>query len=148
MEDTVAAAVLTHAQLLAQQPPKSRCSTLLVAPQCHALEDFEVYLELCAWLEEAFTELNLNGQVQMATFHPQFRFGDSVGSDAADFVNRAPWAAFHLLREEEVSAALASFRVPGTATFDDPEAVGEFISDRNARFLRARGYQKCLQDLR
>lgn len=110
-EEEVAAAVLAHAQLLAGLGTSpTAATTLLVAPKCGSLQDFEVYLHLCAWLEEAFEELELNGKVQLATFHPDFRFADSAGpNDAADFVGRAPAPAFHLLREKEVSAALASF---------------------------------------
>ncbi|CAL1164922.1 unnamed protein product [Cladocopium goreaui] len=102
-EEEVAAAVLAHAQLLAGLGTSpTAATTLLVAPKCGSLQDFEVYLHLCAWLEEAFEELELNGKVQLATFHPDFRFADSAGpNDAADFVGRAPAPAFHLLREKE-----------------------------------------------
>ncbi|CAE7242045.1 UTR2 [Symbiodinium necroappetens] len=102
-EEQVAAALVSHAQLLAlQQPPEGAgATTLLVAPRCEKLLDFEGYLELCDWVEEAFSELDLIGKVQMAAFHPDFRFNGSDAADCANFVGRAPYPAFHLLREEE-----------------------------------------------
>ncbi|CAE7434555.1 unnamed protein product [Symbiodinium natans] len=149
-QEEVAAALVTHAQLLAlQRPPQDEgATTLLVAPRCPKLRDFEDYLELCSWVEEAFSEGNLIGKVQMAVFHPYFRFNGSDAADCANFVGRAPHPAFHLLREEEVSAALAGFHLAGKDAFQDPEAVGKFIAERNARFLREQGGEACLRDLR
>mmetsp|Transcript_8025 Transcript_8025/g.14608 ORF Transcript_8025/g.14608 Transcript_8025/m.14608 type:complete len:229 (-) Transcript_8025:8-694(-) len=139
MEEEVAAALITHAQLLAaQNPPAGQgATTLLVAPRCSRLRDFEGYLELCGWVEDALAESGLNGQVQMATFHPNFQFEGSEEGDCANFVGRAPFPAFHLLREKEVSSALASFRCEHP--FQGPEEVGEFVATRNARFLREHG---------
>lgn len=134
-EEQVAAALVSHAQLLAlQHPPEGAgATTLLVAPRCEKLLDFEGYLELCDWVEEAFSELDLIGKVQMAAFHPDFRFNGSDAADCANFVGRAPYPAFHLLREEEVSAALASFHLVDREPFQGPEEVGAFIAERNAR---------------
>ncbi|CAJ1376546.1 unnamed protein product [Effrenium voratum] len=148
VQEEVAAAVLTHAQLLAAKlPAKASATTLLVAPRCEVLRRFEDYLAVCGWLEDAFEELDLNGKVQLATFHPEFRF-EEAGEDAADFVGRSPFPAFHLLREEEVSAALAKGLQGQGDEESEPEAVGRRVSERNARFLRQRGIEKCLRDLR
>lgn len=149
-EEQVAAALVSHAQLLAlQHPPEGAgATTLLVAPRCEKLLDFEGYLELCDWVEEAFSELDLIGKVQMAAFHPDFRFNGSDAADCANFVGRAPYPAFHLLREEEVSAALASFHLVDREPFQGPEEVGAFIAERNARFLRNRGREACLRSVR
>ncbi|OLP91235.1 hypothetical protein AK812_SmicGene27084 [Symbiodinium microadriaticum] len=65
-----------------QHPPEGAgATTLLVAPRCEKLLDFEV---------------------QMAAFHPDFRFNGSDAADCANFVGRAPYPAFHLLREEAI----------------------------------------------
>ncbi|CAE7369566.1 UTR2 [Symbiodinium sp. CCMP2456] len=148
--EQVAAALVSHAQLLAlQHPPEGAgATTLIVAPRCEKLLDFEGYLELCDWVEEAFSELDLIGKVQMAAFHPDFRFNGSDAADCANFVGRAPYPAFHLLREEEVSAALASFHLVDREPFQGPEEVGAFIAERNARFLRNRGREACLRSVR
>lgn len=94
-EDQVAAGVLTHGQLLAKQ--QGPATTLLVAPKCTELLDFEageakiarfrrgfacgeVYLEVVGWLEEAFQELNLTGQASgLSGLFVGLRFAGAVG---------------------------------------------------------------------
>ncbi|CAE8663644.1 unnamed protein product, partial [Polarella glacialis] len=155
-EEELAAQILGHAQLLADaEPPEGQggATTMLVAPRCPSILDFEAYLELCAWVEEALEDSGLDGVVQLARFHPDFQFADSLADgasklDAADFVGRSPFPAFHLLREQEVSAALDGFeRKQSEEEEDDREAAGRTVAERNSRFLRRRGVEACLRDL-
>lgn len=77
-----------------------------------ALSDFEEYLDCLAVAEEALEELELSGVVQIASFHPDYRFADTPPDDPAHWTNRAPLPAFHLLREDAMSEALESIVDP------------------------------------
>ncbi|MCB1589277.1 MAG: DUF1415 family protein, partial [Xanthomonadales bacterium] len=71
--------------------------------------------------------LDLDGVLQIAPFHPQFRFGDAPADDVANATNRSPWPTLHLLREDSIEAAVASV--------NDPDAIYE----RNIARLRELG---------
>ncbi|MEO5733972.1 MAG: DUF1415 family protein, partial [Rubrivivax sp.] len=69
------------------------------------------------------------GVLQIASFHPLYRFADSAADDAANFTNRSPHPTLHLLREDSVARAVAS--VPDAAT----------IYERNIETLQALGVE-------
>ncbi len=72
----------------------------------------------------------LDGVVQLATFHPKYQFDDSGEDDVENFTNRSPWPLFHLLREDEVGAAVAAYGGP-----DGTEAIWQ----RNKATMRRLG---------
>lgn len=112
-------------------------TTLLVFAQ--GVPDFFDYLDLLdmaqAWLEEQ----GLEGEYQLASFHPDYLFADSAADDAANYTNRSPWPIIHLLREASVEQAIASH--PDTAR----------IPERNIRLAREKGvafWEALLKSLR
>eukprot|EP00929_Paragymnodinium_shiwhaense_P010811 TRINITY_DN115793_c0_g1_i1.p1 TRINITY_DN115793_c0_g1~~TRINITY_DN115793_c0_g1_i1.p1 ORF type:complete len:384 (-),score=93.52 TRINITY_DN115793_c0_g1_i1:9-1160(-) len=149
------ASLMEHAQLLAQAKPppgSGGASTVAVAPFCaEFLDDFEVFCDVCTWVDAALDEMGLAGKVQLARFHPDFFFADSDPADASNYVGRAPCPAFHLLREEEVSAALEEHAARAAEAEAsgrlDTEAAGMAVADRNSAFLRERGVNACIHDL-
>jgi uncharacterized protein len=72
-------------------------------------------------------KLKLQGVLQIAHFHPDFQFADTDADDISNFTNRAPYPIFHLLREDSISRAVASFPDP------------EMIYERNVRTLEVLG---------
>lgn len=80
-------------------------TTLLVIPQ--ALEDFSVFNEFLHAAEGALQSLGLEGELQLASFHPDYQFADSAPDDVGNYSNRAPFPVLHLLREAELSRVLA-----------------------------------------
>lgn len=85
-------------------------TTLLVI--LHGVEDFETYLDLLALAEALLEEQGYEGVYQLASFHPDYCFGGTEASDPANYTNRSPWPMLHLLREESLDRALASFAHP------------------------------------
>jgi len=82
-------------------------SVLLIHP--YALNDFVNYsgfLELCNLLID---ELNLDGIVQIASFHPDYQFAETDVGDITNYTNRSPFPMLHLLRESSVTLAIESF---------------------------------------
>ena len=113
-------------QALAAADPLVRETTLLIHPL--VLADFSEYNDFLEVCDSAVAELDLEGEVQVASFHPQYQFADSQPDDIENFTNRSPYPMLHLLREASVERAV--------------EAVGdtEEIFRRNIRTLRALGH--------
>ena len=86
--------------------------------------EFNDFLEVC---EAAVADLDLEGELQVASFHPQYQFAGTAPSDIENFTNRSPYPTLHLLREASVERALAAIADPAE------------IYRRNVRTLRALG---------
>jgi len=52
--------------------------------------------------------LNLDGELQIASFHPSYCFADSKPNDPENLSNRSPYPLLHLLREDSVTRAIKS----------------------------------------
>ena len=85
----------------------TRDTTLLIAPLC--LQEFLDFNNFLALSDGALAELDLEGVVQIASFHPQFQFAGTPADDITNFTNRAPYPTLHLLREDSVDRAVLAF---------------------------------------
>jgi hypothetical protein len=85
-------------------------TTLLVHP--HALTDFAEYNDFLDEADGALAALGLEGELQVASFHPDYRFAGSAPDDIANATNRSPYPMLHLLRESSIDAAVDS--IPDT----------------------------------
>ena len=85
----------------------TRDTTLLIAPQC--LREFLDFNDFLAQADDVLAELELEGVIQIASFHPQFQFAGTQADDITNFTNRAPYPTLHLLREASVDRAVAAF---------------------------------------
>ena len=110
---------------LADADPDVIDTTMLVHPE--VLQDFLDYNDFLELAEAAVAELDLEGELQVASFHPQFQFADAPADDISHASNRAPYPSLHLLREASIDRAVAAF----------PEA--ETIFERNIDTLRRLG---------
>ena len=101
-------------------------TTLLIHPR--VLVDFPDYNDFLDIADAAVEELGLTGTIQVASFHPQYRFADTDPDAIENFSNRSPYPMLHLLREESVERAVAAF--PDVAR----------IPERNIETLRSIGH--------
>ena len=88
------------------------------------------FLDFNDFLDEAdgvLQELDLEGEFQIASFHPEFQFAGTAPDDITNFTNRSPYPTLHLLREASIDRAVAAC----------PDA--EAIYGRNVETLRALG---------
>jgi hypothetical protein len=99
-------------QLLAAADPEAVETTLLIHP--HALNDFLDYNDFLDVADAAIEELGLAGVLQVASFHPDYQFAGTAPGDAENLSNRSPHPMLHLLREDSIDRAVATF--PDTAT--------------------------------
>lgn len=117
--------------LLAGADPGQVETTLLVCPDVPAgFDDFNQFLDAA---DDAVRSLDLEGVIQVASFHPEYRFADVAEDDVSHATNRSPHPTLHLLREESVERAVAS--IP------DPAAIYE-SNMRRLRTLTAGGWEK------
>ena len=107
--------------------PQLTDTTLLVHP--HVLGDFSDYNDFLDLADALVAELGLEGEIQVASFHPDYRFAGTAPDDIGNFTNRAPDPTLHLLREASVERAVAAF--------PDPDVIVE----RNIATLEALGHE-------
>ncbi|MCT7315398.1 DUF1415 family protein [Ralstonia sp. CHL-2022] len=106
--------VLDHlraeADLLHATPAAQIDTTLLIVP---ALADFLDFHSLTERAESVLAKAGYEGELQLASFHPDFVFADADPDDIANATNRAPVPILHLLREDSIARAAAA--VPDAA---------------------------------
>lgn len=112
--------------LLAQDPAKTE-TTLLIVP--HMLADFLDYNDFLDEADAMLEHADPDAQLQIASFHPQYQFGGTQVDDLENYTNRSPYPMLHLLREDSVERAVASF----------PDAAS--IYERNIATLKALGLE-------
>lgn len=118
---------------LIQSFPEEVETSFMICPS--GLNDFSDYLDLLEQIEDALQETGLDGMVQVASFHPDYVFAGVAEDAPENYTNRSPYPMFHLLREDSLSAALASYPNP------------EGIPLRNVRLLKEMGLE-ALKELR
>ena len=121
-------------QSLAIAPLETVETTLLIHPR--AFTDFLDYNDFLDPAEELLARLALQGVIQIASFHPDYRFADTEADAAENYTNRSPYPMLHLLREDSVSAVA-----------DDPDELLE-IPRRNIETLKALGIAGIRDKLR
>lgn len=94
-------------QALQQADPLKCETTLLIHPQ--ALADFRDYNDFLTECDASVVELGLEGELQVASFHPLYQFAGSGAQDIENYTNRSPYPMLHLLREASVARAVAGF---------------------------------------
>lgn len=118
--------LMDELQLLSDTDPEVTDTTLLIHP--FVLNDFLDYNEFLDVADAAVEDMQLDGELQVASFHPQYQFAETDVNDIGNYTNRAPYPILHLLREESIERAVAAF----------PEASEIF--DKNIATLEQLGH--------
>lgn len=113
--------------LLAGAEPARVETTLLIHPR--VLTAFVEFNDFLGAADAALETLGYAGVLQVASFHPEYRFAGTAADDLSNATNRSPYPTLHLLREASIDRAVAAF----------PEA--RTIYERNIRTLQALGPQ-------
>lgn len=87
--------------------PEQTDTTLLIHPR--VLTDFFEYNEFLDVVDEVVAGLGLQGEIQVASFHPRYQFADTGPDDIENHTNRSPYPILHLLRESSITKAVAAF---------------------------------------
>ena len=95
--------------------PDTTETTLLIHPWVlNDFIEFNDFLQIC---DAAVVDLDLEGEIQVASFHPQYQFAGTRPDDIENCTNRSPYPTLHLLREASIERVLEL--VP------DPDAIYE-----------------------
>jgi len=113
------------AHLQAADPLKCE-TTLIIHP--YVLTDFIEYNDFLEVCDATVADLGLEGELQVASFHPGYQFAGTQSEDIENYTNRSPFPMLHLLREASVEKAIAGV--------GDPEEIYR----RNIRTLRKLGH--------
>src|SRR6516162_1201296 len=100
-ENTLSNDLASELHLLLASPSTQIETTLLIHP--HVLGNFLDYNDFLGVVHQLLEELGLCGIIQVASFHPQYRFAGTEPNAAANYTNRSPYPMLHLLRETSVS---------------------------------------------
>lgn len=117
-----------HAELMGLLDHPEIETTLLIHPR--VLTRFDDYNEFLAICDQLLISLDLEGVLQIASFHPDYCFAGCSAASPENYSNRSPFPMLHLLRESSVSRAV------------DNHPDAESIPDANIHKLRQLGTEK------
>jgi hypothetical protein len=114
-------------------------TTLLIHP--NVLQDFSDYNQFLDLADALIDQLGLRGELQIASFHPDYQFSGTSPNDAENYSNRSPVPLLHILREASLEQVI------------EQHSDTEEIPTRNIRLLNqigqrelSRRLQKCNGD--
>ena len=110
---------------LSDTPATELETTLLAIPDM--LEDFADYNDFLDAVDLWVEQFGWEGELQVASFHPQYQFADTEADDAGNLTNRSPWPLLHIIREDSLEQAIAHY----------PDVDG--IPERNIARMKALG---------
>jgi hypothetical protein len=108
---------------LADTPAEELETTLLAIPDM--LEDFADYNDFLDAVELWLEQFGWEGELQVASFHPDYQFADTEPDDAGNLTNRSPWPLLHVIREDSLAKAIEHY----------PDVEG--IPERNIKRMKA-----------
>ena len=132
--DELRAELARELTALAQADPAACETTLLIHPQ--VLTEFFEYSAFLGIAEKCVRSIGLEGEIQIASFHPQYQFAEHAVDAVENYTNRSPYPMLHLLREASIERVLERY----------PDS--EMIYERNIETLRRLGLPRLLNATR
>jgi hypothetical protein len=127
--------------LLRDTPAEQIDTTLIVHPD--VLTDFLDYNDFLDNADAAIEALDLQGILQVASFHPQYQFAGVAPDDVSNYTNRAPYPTLHLLREDSVERAVAAFPDPDVIVKRNIETLDKLGIEGWTRLLGRKDTPRC-----
>ena len=120
--------LLDELYFLSKTDPDRIETTLIIFPNLlPEFDDFNKYLGIA---DEILLEMNLVGDIQIASFHPKYQFAGTKPNALENYTNRSAYPMLHLLREESIEKAIKSYPNP------------ENIPKRNIETMKDLGLEK------
>ena len=132
-EQEVINMLIDELHLLRDAAPKELETSILITPNC--LKDFHHYNQFLDVIDVLLRQFNLEGVIQVASFHPDYQFADLDPGDVRNYTNRSPYPMFHLILEDSIEKA----RMSQTDT--------ESIPEKNMAVLIANGIESAKKQL-
>ena len=119
---------------VAQADPEQVDTALLILP--HALADFMDYNDFLEIADGLLERMELDGVLQIASFHPRYQFEGSQPDDIENYTNRSPYPMLHVLREESLDRAVEAC----------PDASEVYLrNEETMRKLGHEGWKKLME---
>ena len=105
--EALAEALRDELALLRDADAEQIDTTLLIHP--NVLGDFLDYNDFLDVADALIEEMDLEGEIQVASFHPDYQFAGTDPDDIENYSNRSPYPTLHLLRESSIDRAVEAF---------------------------------------
>ncbi|MFT3856714.1 MAG: DUF1415 domain-containing protein [Aquabacterium sp.] len=105
--EALLADLLDELAMLRDADPEQIDTTLLMHPG--VLNDFLDYNDFLDVVDAAIEDMELDGVLQVASFHPDYQFDGTEPDDIDNYSNRSPYPTLHLIRESSLERAVAAF---------------------------------------
>ena len=102
-EGELADKLIDEILLLKDANPQEIETSIVIAPTM--LADFLDYNQFLNIVDAIIKELDAEGVIQVASFHPAYQFADLDVTDVRNYTNRSPYPMFHLIREDSIAKA-------------------------------------------
>lgn len=79
-------------------------TTVIIAPE--GFEDFFYYMTVVDYVVRWLAQEGWEGEVQVASFHPEYQFAGTQPSDIQNLTNCSPYPLFHLIREASLTQVI------------------------------------------
>lgn len=122
-EETLLNDLQAELERLSDTPVEELETTLLAIPDM--LENFEDYNDFLDAVDLWVEQFGWEGELQVASFHPQYQFADTEADEPGNLTNRSPWPLLHIIREESLEQAIEHY----------PDVEG--IPERNIKRMEA-----------
>lgn len=109
-------------------------TSILIHP--NVLNDFLDYNDFLAVTEALIIEMNLEGVIQIASFHPDYQFAGEEKNAISNYVTRSPFPMLHLLRESSVEKAIESHKDIHQIPNDNIEKLNKLGLEKIQEMLR------------
>lgn len=106
-EDELLGCVEKELHYLQQTPETEVDTTLIVVP--YLLQDYYDFNDFLLYTDALVEEMGLEGEIQIADFHPEYQFAGTQKDDVENYTNRSPYPILHLLRESSIDRAVQQF---------------------------------------
>jgi uncharacterized protein len=99
--------LIAELEHLAERKADQVETTLLIHPG--VLADFAEYNDFLEVAKDTVAELDLDGVIQVASFHPDYQFDGTEIGDVSNATNRSPYPTLHLIREDSIDRAVEAY---------------------------------------
>lgn len=131
--DLLTELLATELQYLDNTPP-SVCETTLIILK-EALPEFLDYLDYLEVAEYVVEQIKFEGVFQIASFHPDYQFEDTLPTDVENYTNRSPYPLLHILREDSVERSIEAFPEVGDIPAQNIEMMNKIGSEKIKQML-------------
>lgn len=125
--------LLSEMKLLDTSPEVE--TTLILLPTLD--NNFPGFLSTASYAQHIINLEGYTGVYQVANFHPLYVFSGSDESDAANYTNRSPHSALHILRESSLERAIRAHKNAEQIPEDNIEQLRQLgLENVKQRFAR------------